>query len=352
MQPTCVLVAHDYGESQIMRQIAEGLRWPVRLLLGDGVRSYEDAQIAEHIAHSDLLIVAMSEKSEMEVAACKAAIAHKKPFVLVGNIGAWRMSSFADVIPSSDALFVLTERDVPLAAERFPTVSVVNIGDITLEGAHRPQVSREGVRSGLRIKPYEKLVLLGSEKEADINVAMLSCTLDAVSRQEDPEKFKIIFGIHPGHFAIRGTSHESEGFRDYYSREIGKRNIRNIRIRIAQISISEMIPGADIVIGLASTLLQRAACQRIPAISLMIRSAFRNRKLPDQNSGWWWPCDVGAVAPVYDIQNGELALLMRKLLTKEGFAEMRRAQELHFPHREVGESASIIKKELESLVLC
>ena len=139
-----LFVGYGYGESQRFRELAAFLGGESTLLLGEG-RPFADPQIPEAVRASDVVFISMSETSPLEVNAARAAIELGKPFFLFAFH--YYREEFADVIPQAKAIFVIDKGEAHGLLAKYPKANVVIMGEIGIEGAHKPPYTREhGIR--------------------------------------------------------------------------------------------------------------------------------------------------------------------------------------------------------------
>lgn len=353
MPRTAVLVAEDYLESNLMKKLAEQLqpthRVVTQLSCGDTQSPALQEPLLQAVASSIFIAVCNSAFSRNELHAAACAIESGVPLVSVSlAYSSWNRSEFVWMRPHVRLLFVADEEEARLAAPLYPNARVVAVGNPEWEGLEVPPYPREEVRRMLEVTPEERLILVSGEKSFRINFPLAACLIEAVRQLENPEHYRLVFAIHPGH-----ESHPGVNLIELYQRQLQAYEPR-VRVEVSYkmapfgIVTSSMVAGADLVAGTDSTLLIEAALQRIPALSVLLRAAL-GRPVPQKHRGWWAPVDRGAVAGVYDLSTTTTANLISSLLTPSGFAQMRAAQERYFKPQKSGASCAAMCEHLQML---
>jgi hypothetical protein len=235
-----------------------------------------------------------------------------------------------------------------LAAPLYPNATVIPVGNPEWECLEVPLHPREEVRRILGVTPKERLILVSGEKSFRVNFPLAACLIEALCTLETPENYRLIFTIHPGHEPCPEVD-----LVEMYQRQLRAYEPR-VRVDVSckavpfGIGTSSMVAGADLVAATDSTLLIQAALQRIPAISVLLRAAL-GRPVPKEHKGWWAPVDREAVAGVYDLSATTTAKLISSLLTPDGFAQMRAAQERYFKPQKSGTSCAAMCEYLAML---
>ena len=347
-------------ESRIALGLAKKLEndfW-CNTFLGDGktpspFKSKKD-HLRSKVEESGVVILSASEFCEIEVCAGEYAIELGKPLVLMALFhGQLKKKEYAPFRQHISRVFVLDEDEAKTAQKLYPSAKVVVTGNPEWETFSFPIHTRDEVRNILKIASQEKFILVSGEKELMVNVPLAVNMIEAVANLPYPEQFKIIFTIHPGHMPLPGGA---DLLRFY--KELEEYHPK-VSIRFSckgdpfGIGTSDMVPGADLVIGTNSTVQIQAGYLRIPAIAILLRRAFRGIELPREHKEWWVPCDRGAIAPVYGLSSNKTTELITTLLsaeTAEGFVPMLEAQKRLFPtFTKVGQAYEAMAKAIEKL---
>ncbi len=351
-----MLVAADFLESRTLQGLA-GILGPTfeqRSCLDFGQIRPPPLNLETDIAASDIVVITVSNACGREVLAAKAAVEQRKLLVMVAlGYQSWANEEFAAVRPFVRLLFVVDEEERQRAALLYPDATILVVGHPEWESFAFPTRTRDEVREILGIGPEQKFVLVSGEKEMGVNFALGACVIEALASLPRPEAFRLVFTIHPGHGEYPGRTANVGLIELYKELEAYDPKVHtSISLKTGPFGLgtNDMVPGADIVIGTASTIQIQAAFMRIPAIALLTQRAFRGREMPVKHAGWWPPVDKGAVAGIYGINSEQLANHIGSLLTPNGFAAMRAAQERAFVPAEVGSAYKKMKGGLMELL--
>lgn len=336
MKKRLVTVASDFGPSQLARGLVEKLGdgFGCRTFLGEGKipSPFQEDDVRTAVEESDLVIIDTSEYCGMEVCAGQHAVSCGKPLALISLFpDQLQKKEYAPFRSHIRFIFVLNEGEAETARALYPKATIIVTGNPDWESFSFPKRTRDGVREILKVSPQEKLVLVSGEKEVGINFPLAVNVIEAIADLPNPQSFKVIFGIHPGHAPLPGGADLLE-----FYKELGRYHPKVSVVPACKavpfgIGTPDIVPGADLVIGTNSTVQIQAAYLGIPAIAVLLRRAFRGIELPREHQGWWTPCEQGAIAPVYGLSSERTAQLMTALLTEEGFAPMREMQRRYFP---------------------
>lgn len=346
-----LLVADDYLESGILKRVAEEL--PSSLFpstfLGFGKQQNQGvSSLSCLVSDSDGVLVAMSDWNANEVRAALLAIKHRKPLALMAlGYGAWKKAAFLSVREHAEILFVIDKQEAADAAPYFPAARIVVSGNPEWEGFETPALSRKEVRGKLGVKPGETVVLVSCEKSLRVNFPLAACVIEALSRLADETNWRVIFSIHPGHEILDGVD-----LVPFYQRELQAYDRQRLTLDVScktvpfGIGAPDMVAGADVVIGIKSTLQIQAAFQRIPSISIFLRPLLEYEAASPKS---WPPVERGAIAGVYDFSAKTTAALIRKLVSPLGFDTMHKAQRRAFKPLKKGAANKIICGHLVEL---
>jgi hypothetical protein len=266
-------------------------------------------------------------------------IDYGKELILVAiPYGSWQRPALKELREHVTRLFVLDDVQKELAQELYPNAEVFAVGHPEWETFFFPRFTREQVRATLGenakldLSPEHKLILVAGEKEIGLNITLGVCVIEAIRMLPNPEDYRIIFTIHPGHDPLPGGA----DLREFYQHELGRYDER-VKVTASckadpfGIGTPDMVPGADIVIGTNSTVQIQAACLRIPAIGLFLRRAFRGQDLPEERGGWWEPANQGAIAAIYGPNADALAHLIEQFSLLKRYGQIRHLQTRAFP---------------------
>ena len=355
-------VAEDFLESQILEELAEKasqmrLSFLQHVILGNGVKPSPNSPetIRAAVADADIVVVATSSCTVAEVIAAEEAVKLHRPLILVAlGHRAWQNPDFAGVRNATRTLFVSDKEQATAAAHLFLNARIIPTGIPTYETFAFPKYTREEVREKLGIASDHKFILVPGDKDFTLNIPLAVCVLEALRTLPNPWSYEVILTIHPGHtpFPRQESSDELLAF---YQSQFDCYNSK-VHIRVSckatpfGIGTPDMVPGADLVIGINSTVLIRAAYLRIPAIAMLLAGAF-SYELPHENDGWWPPVDTGAIEGIYNMSSGALREDIRELCNpRSGTSLMRRHfQEVAYPApQRVGSAYEKMIADLES----
>lgn len=352
-----VLVARDFFESKIISGLAQKLEgnFLCSTFVGEGKSSFPTSTIELRgaVEVGDVVIVAVSENCSIEAQVASLAKEYSKPLVVVAlSYNAWRQIEFIPVHPHVCVLFVLDDKEAYSARKLYPNATIIASGNPEWEKFSFPTHTATEVRNilGFDKRQRRKLIIIPGEKEVGVNFPLAVNVIEAVASLPDPGLFRIIFTIHPGHTPFLNGSNPLKFYEELqaYSHKVFVRP--SYKTTPFGIGTSDMVPGADLVIGSNSTVQIQAAYLGIPVIAVLLQRAFRGVELPQEHKEWWPPCDRGAIAPVYGLSSARTAKLIESLLTKEGFASMKSAQERYFPRFErVGQAYETMVKAIEQI---
>jgi hypothetical protein len=349
------LVAADFGESMTIKGLAEKLapEFDCKVFAGEGKipSPFSNGEIETAIAASDIVVIAVSENTAIEVFAGECAIKHQKPLVLVALFyNTWKRSDFEQFRKYAKVLFVLDEAEAEIAKMLYPKTLIIATGNPDWETFAFPKRTREEVRSILKLGEEEKFILVSGEKEMGVNVPLAVNVIEAVAVLDNPRQYKIIFTIHPGHVPLPGGADLIEFYKELeqYDPRVWIRF--SCKATPFGIGTPDMVVGADVVIGTNSTVQIQAAYLRIPAIAVLLRRAFRGVELPEKQRYTWPPCSRGAVDPVSGLDSKRTESLIQELLQPEVAAYMHKAQKESFPTPDsVGQAYETMKEWIRKI---
>jgi hypothetical protein len=352
----------DYLESNILRGLYT-MWWGGKhertadsyFFVGDGGRPADSKPwpIREAIEKCDVVVVTISENYKYEIEAARIAAELGKKLVVVAlSYGGYKRGGIDQLANYVSLLFVIDEEEALQSRWLYKNARVIPVGHPEWETFSQPKYTDMEVRERVNIPPYENFILVAGEKELAINIPLAVAVLEAVAEMKEPEGYKIVFAVHPGHSPLPGGA----DLRTTYQEILGG-YLPNTRITVAVkgepfgIGTPDMVAGADLVISANSTVLIQAAHLGVPAIAMMMRGAFRGMTLPNEHKGWWPPCDRGAVLPIYGISSEELGTAIVDLLNPEdntGWVQLE-AQKKYYPPREIGYAYATMKAAIDEL---
>ena len=337
-------VGEDLLESQILRELAAKVVGHLpeasqKMILGEGVAAPPSAneEVIAAVGGADLIIVTISNYTMREALAASEAARTNKPLILVAlGPRTWAKPEFTSLGKHVRAVFVADNDQAKEAKIHFPDSLVAVTGIPIYETFAFPKFSRQEVRTKLGIAENEKFVLLPGDKDLPSNIPLAVCVLEALRTLPRPESYRVILTIHPGHKPILGQQSATDLISVYEQAFQGRNSKSPITISCKGtpfgIGTPDMVPGADIVVGINSTVLVQAAYLRIPAVAMLLAGAF-DYDVPQYNFNWWAPAENGAIMPIYNMSTGKMRSLLRSLCVHDTNAvrTMRGIQEHVYP---------------------
>ncbi len=268
-----VLVAQDAAPSgcfELLEPVLKEQGFRTELFIGRS-KPFEktEDEIDLEVMDASIVIIGMSSSKELaklEISAGSSALQLGIPYGFYGDVpscwgraraGSW----FEDLASIASFYFAIDQQDADNAREVFPLAQCIATGNPLREEMAFPKFTREEVRKKLDITPNEKLVLAPGDKFAGGNMAMWSMTIDALTllQEDKPEqKFQLILTTHPGDRTPQALYDELVSFSPIPARIINK----------DVFSSSDIVPGADVIVGAGGSICIEGVCQLIPVICL------------------------------------------------------------------------------------
>lgn len=295
--------------------------YDVRAYLAAGKPQHDIAEeIFENAGNADLVLTGMSSEQDLcieEVKSLELAIARGIPTGLYADtFGVHRRKWFEHLREKITFLFVTNEEEREDARKIYPNSEIIVSGNPSREGYFTPVWTYEQSRQILGIKPDVKVVLCPQGKNIEVNKGHISGVLQAIELLPVKDKFKVLVSLHPGDL------NPLDGYSEFL-----KSGVAGITKKI--IPSSALVPPADIIVEAGSDIGVEAACQRKPVISFWTDIALD--RLEESTGSRTWPvCEKGASEAVIESVK-ILAPTIGYLLSEEGYAPMRKRQELLFP---------------------
>lgn len=141
---------------------------------------------------------------------------------------------------------------------------------------------------------------------------------------------------------------EDELFEEgYYENVLRSRGFDFVDSHKLYQNTSDLLPGADLVVSLASTVGIEAVYHRKRVIDYL-PDYFVERLKEIGGDGTWNPAEIGATCKAETKE--KLSQAINHLFTREGFSELQKNQEKFYPMLQSGDSARIILETLENSV--
>lgn len=337
MNKRVILVARDAAPSGCFKRLEPILKeWGlnVSLIVGNGKPLTTSADEITHAAsHGNVVVLGMSSSLELaqpEIAAGEAALNAGVPYGFYGDIrrcwgrarnGAW----FERLAPNAAFYFGVTQYDSDSAREVFPNAKLFGTGNPLREEMAFPRFTREAVRAKLNIAPEEKLVLAPGGKFAAGNMASWVITMEALSLLATKDQhFQLALATHPGDRTPCAVDATTQTEMKLYEELVSFSPIPVQVVSKNILTTSDMVPGADIIVEFGSSIGIEGAYQGIPVVTLGFEILFRRT---EQTNGTRTLEMVGdGLSELVVADASKLAGTIRRLLTPDGFAQMRARQ--------------------------
>lgn len=355
-----VLVARDQSPSSALRRlgIALGNRgWDVESFLGNG-KSISVAldEILLAVRKSDVVLTGMSANEELareERAAAREAMTVGVPFgFYCDTFGCHQRPWFAGFRSTASFLFHVNEDEAESARLLFPQADVVAPANPMWEEFHFPRLSYKEAREKLGVAADEKMILVAGHKVLMFTMPTVSVLVDALHDRlldEYEGKWKVFLSLHPGDPQVVIPAQWQKFCKELQEKNPGLvlpevpkmpnlydclSQFSGVPVRIItdnEIPVSDLIPGADLVVATASTTEIEAACQRKPVISFLTEITHR-RNVVQFGKREWELCELGTSEEAWH-DSDWLAAFIAGLLNPElnETAAMREAQQAVFP---------------------
>lgn len=275
-----MLVAQDVAPSGALKQLSDKLiegGYNVSSFLAGG-RSISTSTdtLVRQVVGCHAVVIGMSSSEELavnEYAVAQKAIQLRIPvFSYMDTFG--MRPHFGDVLRSPfTTLFHLNLDEVRKAKGAYPNLRVIATGNPMWEKFFFPTSTRAQVRLRLGVDDYRELILVPGGKDRTVNEFHFRKVMDDVSSLAG---IHLIISLHPGDTTDAGA----------YQSILSKYTVQGSIIPNSEISGSDIVPGADLVYGSASTVEIEAVCQRIPVIDYLSKQA-RERLKKNTGSDIW-----------------------------------------------------------------
>ncbi|MEK7585309.1 MAG: hypothetical protein AAB455_02265 [Patescibacteria group bacterium] len=327
------VVAADYGESRCVGSVSAELNargHECKELLGHGKPMLVDGGIIDRLLEGQgLLLVAISENDEMEVAIAKRANEKGIPVAIYapGN-GAYSKTSAAPLRDFASLLLLGNKADEEGAKGLFPQAEVFVVGNVLHEDGY-PAVSREESRQMLGVAEDEKVIFVPSDKRLGINWPLFHSVIEACHRGQVLEhKPVIVFGLHPG---------DPNSITCYTEAATFSRKVLVLVKAKQDMPGTQIVPGCDLMVTACSTLAEVAAYQRKPVIGFFFESLLADIEGQRGDQPFVWNLEENGAAVV--VRRGSIDDLSQKidelLTSRESHLwrhlHMRKNQERHYP---------------------
>lgn len=333
------LIARDVAPSQALALLATTLtakgHEPIQFL-GNGNTLTSTAEEREQVLLvSQAVVVGMSSSVELSAEECGIARLAKEAsipvFFYADSFGTYNRPWFRDLL-SDSSLFVISKDEAEKARIALPDTVVIVTGSPMQEKFFFPKRSRDQIRRQLDLTERDKMVLIPGGKDTEINLLHFSHVIEKVWNIND---VKVIISLHGG---------DKTDLRVYEDRFISIPRVRIIPEK--EMSGSDLLPGADVVVGSATTLGVEAICAGIPTVDYLSESArARYRKATGQDT--WEPC-VQKVA--FDMTKDE-GVLSRILNGTQDLVPSRAMAKALYPKPEkVGEAVEKMISAIELVI--
>ncbi len=334
------MVARDIAPSRCFEMVKSSIPNENKVIsfLGHGKPIKEPIEhIMWQAKNSDIILLGMSSsielsKEERIVADC--AIEENVPYGFYADTyGVSKRAWFEKYRDNASFLFVVSENDAEEAKDLYPNAKIVISGNPIRDGYFSLKHSRKDVRKILSIAYNETMVLCPGGKDLVSNILHFGAVLETLHRISD-RKFKVFFTLHPGDLNAPSM----------YSDLVEHSKIPVSLKTKEEITSSNMISAADIVIDLGSDVGVEAACQRIPVISYF--SYVRLGELMmSRGSGELYLAKIGAALQI----NGDSELLRTSIISLLfDFSKMREQQKKVFPVPQ--KKGAAVRKIIEKLL--
>lgn len=348
-----VFVAQDIAPSGAFERVGGALREQdaeVCTFFGKGKPYTPDPEeLRGAVRGAAVVVLGMSSSAKLaifEIAAAEAARAAKAPYgFYLDTANCHERAWFGDLRDGASFFLVINDREKGKVAAAYPRAKVFATGNPFREGAFFPRFTREEVRSRLGVADGKVMVLAPGGKSPCVNIAVWSALLDGLEEVRNiemgevlPRSFRVFLSYHPGD--------RTPYAEDPDAKAKGKDSLLNIYGDLAQFApkgvrvevlpaapdfkTSDALPGADLVAEFGSTIAIEAAAQRKPILTistvvgrerLFAASGTETTEPVELELAWDGRADSGS-----NIADG-----IRDLLTEEGFAPFRKAQEVECP---------------------
>ena len=337
MSRNVVFVARDSAPSRAFIKLEPVLRqsgFNVNLFVGDGKPLTEtDEEIVSAVSGANVVVLGMSSSQELakpEILAGKKAKDSDIPYGFYGDIrGCWARARvgawFEQLAPNVAFYFGVTQADADAAQEVFPNAQCFGTGNPLREEMAFPRFTRDEVRDRLGVAEDEKLILVPGAQYTWITLSQWVVVMDALWRLcEHGQRFQLIFTLHPGDRTPYAKDKETGEHLEIYEHLLAYSPVSARIVDTGEMTTSEIVPGADVIVEFGSSIGIEAAYQRIPVVTLGFEPLFR---IFEEVGGTRVPEAAGnGISELVMADASRLAETIQRLLTADGFVKMRTRQ--------------------------
>lgn len=340
-------VCRDIGGSEGLRDMGSELRargHEVALWLGFAKPiSCSEKDIFDAVRNTDVVVSGRSSTpglSHTEIAVIEEAVLASKPFAIYSDNFTVVTPWMEELAQGAHTLMVVSNAIIEQTAQQFPNARVVATGNPRWEQFCFPRYSRDQVREKLGWGKFEKVILSPGLKVASVNLVLWNSVLEALSHCDLLGAYHLAASLHPGD---KNPPEIYDEFADFFPPEAF-----SVHRKTEDMTSSDLLVGADLVVDSTSTTATEAAHLRIPVIThFSATMAGWMRHIRGNTS--WEPCELGANAKT--VTELELARTIVSLTTSGGFPPYRRRQEELFPQpAEQGTAARKMADAVEAMV--
>jgi hypothetical protein len=219
----------------------------------------------------------------------------------------------------------------------YPKAHVVAVGHPKREAGNVPALTREAVRAHLGIKANEIMLIAAGTKMEPVNVELLTIAGLAIDQLRGSNvPYRVVFCPHP-------------------SDEAAENDWAACRVTYSDLTFAppppkglyrslDLLLGADAVLNSLSSLHLECAHNSIPSICVIGSTIADARK---KEFGRIEPIQAEDGSMVVANNADELAALLRRLSSTDGFADMKRAQRDFYPPQPAGTSVRLMVEAIE-----
>jgi len=188
-----------------------------------------------------------------------------------------------------------------------------------------PRFTRDEVRDRLGVAEDEKLILVPGAQYTWITLSQWVVVMDALWRLcEHGQRFQLIFTLHPGDRTPYAKDKETGEHLEIYEHLLAYSPVSARIVDTGEMTTSEIVPGADVIVEFGGSIGIEAAYQRIPVVTLGFEPLFR---IFEEVGGTRVPEAAGnGISELVMADASRLAETIQRLLTADGFVKMRARQ--------------------------
>lgn len=335
-----LLIGGDASPSNAFRQLKPalcGLGFDVQCMLGDGKPfSKEPSEIEVAVSVADFVLLGMSSSpklAQVEIDAGQEAVQQGKKFGFYGDCrGCWTRAKpenwFGPLASAATLYLGVNWEDAERARLVFPNAMVSGSGNPLREEMAFPRVSRNDVRRKLGIVEGEVFVLSPGDKVSAANTARWTILMEALFHSK-PWMFNLVLSTHPGDRATAAVDSKTGEPLELYEKLVATSPVPARLISKEFMSTSDMMVGADLVVGLGVSTSVEAVYRRLPvvnlyteAVHLQLMNETGSRLVETDDDGVSFSCSLGPI---------ELSGLVSMLLTDGLPQEVQQRQNELYP---------------------